>query len=72
MPPMISAIRCAATHAAMRADANLEKRDLDGYVVWKRILWGQMTANVGLLSPMTPAGGSPARWLRVLIEDRWV
>ncbi len=28
----------APTHAAMRADAMLEKDDLDGYAVWKRIL----------------------------------
>ena len=25
-------------HAAMRADAMLEKGDLDGYAAWKRIL----------------------------------
>ncbi len=28
----------APIHAAMRADAMLEKGDLDGYGVWKRIL----------------------------------
>ncbi len=28
----------APIHAAMRADANLEKGDLDGYAVWKRVL----------------------------------
>ncbi len=28
----------APTHAAMRADAMLEKGDLDGFSVWKRIL----------------------------------
>ncbi len=28
----------APIHAAMRADAMLEKGDLDGYAVWKRIL----------------------------------
>ena len=28
----------AAIHAAMRADAMLEKGDLEGYGVWKRIL----------------------------------
>ena len=28
----------APIHAAMRADAMLEKSDLDGYDVWKRIL----------------------------------
>ncbi len=28
----------APIHAAMRADAMLEKGDLDGYDVWKRIL----------------------------------
>ncbi len=28
----------APIHAAMRADAMLEKGDLDGYAMWKRIL----------------------------------
>ena len=28
----------APIHAAMRADAMLDKGDLDGYAVWKRIL----------------------------------
>ena len=28
----------APIHAAMRADAMLEKGDLDGYATWKRIL----------------------------------
>ena len=28
----------APIHAAMRADAMLERADLDGYAVWKRIL----------------------------------
>ena len=28
----------APIHAAMRADAMLEKGDLDGYFVWKKIL----------------------------------
>ena len=28
----------ASIHAAMRADAMLDKGDLDGYAVWKRIL----------------------------------
>ncbi len=28
----------APIHAAIRADAMLEKGDLDGYAVWKRIL----------------------------------
>jgi len=28
----------APIHAAMRADAMLEKGDLDGYAVWKRVL----------------------------------
>ena len=28
----------APIHAAMRADAMLEKDNLDGYAVWKRIL----------------------------------
>ncbi len=29
----------APIHAATRADAMLEKGDLDGFSVWKRILW---------------------------------
>ena len=29
----------APIHAAMRADAMLDKGDLDGFSVWKRILW---------------------------------
>ncbi len=28
----------APIHAAMRADAMLERADLDGYAVWKRVL----------------------------------
>ncbi len=28
----------APIHAAMRADAMLEKGELDGYVVWQRVL----------------------------------
>ncbi len=28
----------APIHAAMRADTMLERADLDGYAVWKRIL----------------------------------
>jgi hypothetical protein len=28
----------APIHAAMRADAMLEKGDLDGYATWKRVL----------------------------------
>ncbi len=28
----------APIHAAMRADAMLDKRDLDGYAAWRRIL----------------------------------
>ncbi len=28
----------APIHAAMRADAMLEKGDLDGYAVWRRVL----------------------------------
>ncbi len=28
----------APVHAAMRADAMLDKGDLDGYAVWKRIV----------------------------------
>ena len=29
----------AELEAAMRADAMLEKGDLDGYAVWRRVLW---------------------------------
>ena len=29
----------APIHAAIRADAMPERADLDGYAVWKRILW---------------------------------
>jgi hypothetical protein len=29
----------APIHAAMRADEMLEAGDLDGYAVWKRVLW---------------------------------
>ncbi len=29
----------APIHAAMRADAMLDKGDLDGFSMWKRILW---------------------------------
>ncbi len=29
----------APIHAAMRADAMLDKGDLDGCAAWKRILW---------------------------------
>ncbi len=29
----------APIHAATRADAMLDKGDLDGFSVWKRILW---------------------------------
>ena len=29
----------AAIQAAMRADAMLERDDLDGYATWRRILW---------------------------------
>ena len=29
----------APIHAAMNADAMLDKGDLDGFSVWKRILW---------------------------------
>ncbi len=29
----------APIEAAMRADAMLEKGDLDGYAAWRRILW---------------------------------
>jgi len=39
-------------HAAMRADAMLEKGDLDGYAVWKRILRA-----VGELRRVEPGDG---------------
>ncbi len=42
----------APIHAAMRADATLEKGDLDGYGVWKRIV----KAAEELLSKERPAG----------------
>ncbi len=42
----------APIHAAMRADAMLEKGDLDGCAVWKRIL----RAVEELLSKDRPAG----------------
>ena len=42
----------APIHAAMRADAMLEKGDLDGYAVWKRIV----RAVEELLSKERPAG----------------
>ncbi len=29
----------APIEAAMRADAMLDKGDLDGYAVWRRVLW---------------------------------
>ncbi len=42
----------APIHAAMRADAMLEKGDLDGYAVWKQII----KAVGELLSKERPAG----------------
>ncbi len=42
----------APIHAAMRADAMLEKGDLGGYAVWKRIV----KAVGELLSKERPAG----------------
>ncbi len=42
----------APIHAAMRADAMLEKGDLDGYAVWKRILRA-----VGELQGTVPKSG---------------
>ncbi len=42
----------APINAAMQADAMLEKGDLDGYAVWKRIL----RAVEELLSKERPAG----------------
>ncbi len=42
----------APIHAAMRADAMLDKSDLDGYGVWKRIV----KAVEELLSKERPAG----------------
>ncbi len=42
----------APIHAAMRADAMLDKGDLDGYEVWKRIV----KAVEELLSKERPAG----------------
>ena len=39
----------APIHAAMRADAMLDKGDLDGYAVWKRIVKavGELLNGVG-------------------------
>ncbi len=42
----------APVEAAMRADAMLDKGDLDGFSVWKRILWA-----VGELQSVEPASG---------------
>ncbi len=42
----------APIHAAMNADAMLDKGDLDGYAVWKRIV----KAVEELLSKERPAG----------------
>ncbi len=44
----------APIHAAMRADAMLDKGDLDGYAVWKRIL----RAVGELLSKVRPDGAT--------------
>ncbi len=44
----------APVHAAMRADAMLEKGDLDGYAVWKRVL----KAVGALLSKERPDGAT--------------
>ncbi len=44
----------APIHAAMRADAMLEKGDPDGYAVWKRIV----KAVEELLSRERPAGAT--------------
>ena len=41
----------APVHAAMRADAMLEKGDLDGYAVWKQVL---RAANELLTNEWTP------------------
>ncbi len=43
----------APTHAAMNADAMLDKGDLDGYAVWKRILRA-----VEELQKVEPSAGS--------------
>ncbi len=44
----------APVHAAMRADAMLDKGDLDGYAVWKRIV----KAVEELLSKERPDGAA--------------
>ena len=44
----------APIHAAMRADAMIDKGDLDGYAVWKRIL----RAVEKLLSKERPDGAA--------------
>ncbi len=46
----------APVHAAVRAAAMLEKGDLDGYAVWRRILRA-----VGELRRMEPATGAPVQ-----------
>ncbi len=46
----------APIHAAMRADAMLDKGDLEGYAVWKRILRA-----VEELRRMEPATGAPVQ-----------
>ena len=46
----------APIHAAMRADAMLDKGDLKGYVVWRRVLRA-----VRELRRMEPATGAPVQ-----------
>ncbi len=47
-----AALVVTANEAERRADAMLEAGDLDGYGVWKRILW-----TVGELQGTEPASG---------------
>ncbi len=49
----------ALIHAAMRADAMLDKGDLDGYTVWKRIgRQSQRSTSAASLSALPVAGPS--------------
>ena len=41
----------APIHAAMRADAMLEKGDLNGYAVWKRVLRAVEELEGSVLAP---------------------
>ena len=55
----------APIEAAMQADAMLEAGDLDGYAVWKRILWA-----VGELDGTPPEPAADIRHLHQRREPR--